>query len=127
MTSLWQVLIGICGGFFGGLGMGGGTLLIPLLTIFLDFGQQLSQGINLVTFVVMAIFSLLIHAKNGMIESKGIGYIIFGGLVFTIIGAAGATIIPSVVLRKLFGAFLICLSIIEFTKALTMKTTKNLR
>ena len=72
MNIFLQILFGVLGGFFGGLGMGGGTLLIPLLTIFLHFDQQLSQGINLLTFLFMAVFSLYIHSKNNLIVTKNI-------------------------------------------------------
>ncbi len=118
MAVFLQILFGILGGFFGGLGMGGGTLLIPLLTIFLGFEQPLSQGINLLTFLVMAVFSLGIHSKNGLIATKGIFWIILGGVIFAIGGSFLATVIPSGILRRCFGAFLSLLAIWEFVKAI---------
>ena len=118
MMIFLQILFGILGGFFGGLGMGGGTLLIPLLTIFLGFDQQLSQGINLLTFLIMAVFSLYIHSRNGLIETKGIVWIILGGVVFAVGGSFLATMLPSMVLRRCFGVFLSILAIFEFIKAL---------
>lgn len=42
--------MGIISGVVSGMGMGGGTLLIPILTIFFHFNQQLAQGINLLAF-----------------------------------------------------------------------------
>ena len=116
MMFFLQILFGVLGGFFGGLGMGGGTLLIPLLTIFLGFNQQLSQGINLLTFVVMALFSLVIHSKNGFIVTKNLIWIILGGVVFAILGSVLATYVPSLILRKIFGGFLVILAIVEFLK-----------
>lgn len=121
MTIFLQILFGILGGFFGGLGMGGGTLLIPLLTIFLGFDQQLSQGINLLTFLIMAVFSLYIHSRNGLIETKGIVWIILSGVVFAVGGSFLATMLPSRVLRRCFGVFLSILAIFEFIKALKEK------
>lgn len=121
MSIFLQVIFGILGGFFGGLGMGGGTLLIPLLTIFLGFDQQLSQGINLLTFLVMAIFSLYIHSRNGLIATKGIFWIILGGVIFAVGGSFLATMIPSAILRRCFGVFLSILAIFEFVKALKEK------
>lgn len=118
--SIWAiilyVLFGIIAGVFGGLGMGGGTLLIPLLTIFLDFEQKLAQGINLVSFLVMALFSLIIHFKNGYVHTKGIWLIIASGVVFSIAGALLAGIVPSRVLRMLFGGFLCVLSVVQVVK-----------
>ena len=75
MIYFFYVLAGVVSGIFGGLGMGGGTLLIPILTIFLNFDQKLAQGINLISFLVMALFSLYIHHKNGYIITKHIFYI----------------------------------------------------
>lgn len=109
-------LFGLISGIFGGLGMGGGTLLIPLLTIFLSLDQKLSQGINLVSFLVMAIFSLLIHYKNGFIETKGIIYIILSGVIFSVLGALLAGFLPSKILRTAFGVFLCLLSLVEVVK-----------
>lgn len=109
-------LFGLISGIFGGLGMGGGTLLIPLLTIFLSLDQKLSQGINLVSFLVMAIFSLPIHYKNGFIETKGIIYIILSGVIFSVLGALLAGFLPSKILRTAFGVFLCLLSLVEVVK-----------
>ena len=40
MSFLWLVIAGFVSGVIGGMGMGGGTLLIPILTIFLAFEQK---------------------------------------------------------------------------------------
>ncbi len=117
MTIFLYIIFGIIAGVFGGLGMGGGTLLIPLLTIFLNLDQKLCQGINLISFLVMALFSLLIHYKNNYIETKNIYLIILSGLVFSGLGALLANFIPSNALRMAFGVFLCVLSIFEVGKA----------
>ena len=51
MQIFLLILAGIVGGIIGGMGMGGGTLLIPILTIFLDVPQKNAQAINLVAFI----------------------------------------------------------------------------
>ncbi len=112
------ILFGFISGIFGGLGMGGGTLLIPLLTIFLGFEQKLSQGINLVAFLVMALFSLIIHFKNGYLETKGLIFIILSGIVFSFLGAIIAGVMPSKYLRIAFGVFLCVLSLYQGFKAI---------
>lgn len=121
MTIFLYVLFGFLAGIFGGLGMGGGTLLIPLLTIFLGMDQKLSQGINLISFLVMALFSLMIHYKNGYISTKGITYMILSGVIFSGLGALLAGYLPSQVLRISFGVFLCILSIIEIYKCIKEK------
>ena len=54
----WEIVAGILGGIVGGMGMGGGTLTIPILTIFLHYEQLRAQGINLIAFLTSSsIFS----------------------------------------------------------------------
>ena len=116
MTIFLYLLFGFIAGVFGGLGMGGGTLLIPLLSIFLGLDQKMCQGINLLSFLIMAIFSLIIHYRNGFVKTRGIIYIILSGIVFSILGSSLVTILPSKLLRICFGFFLCLLAIIEFFK-----------
>ena len=116
MTYFFYILAGFLSGIFGGLGMGGGTLLIPILTIFLGFDQKLSQGINLLSFLVMAIFSLYIHYRNGYIVTKNLFWIIFLGVIFSVLGAILMSFLPSKVLKMVFGGFLCVLAVIEFIK-----------
>lgn len=117
MTEFLYVLFGFLSGILGGMGMGGGTLLIPLLTIFLSVDQKLAQGINLVAFLVMALISLIIHFKNGYIKTRGTFYIIGSGVLFSCLSAFLAGYLPSDILRKCFGGFLCLLAIIEIAKA----------
>ena len=46
-----QILIGIFAGIFSGIGMGGGTILIFLLTIFAKMEQHIAQATNLIYFI----------------------------------------------------------------------------
>ena len=117
LTIFLYILFGFLAGIFGGLGMGGGTLLIPLLTIFLSLDQKLCQGINLVSFFFFFLFSLIIHFINGYISMKGTSYIILSGIIFSIIGALLAGYLPSKILRIAFGVFLCLLSIYQIIKA----------
>lgn len=112
------IFLGLISGVLGGLGMGGGTLLIPLLTIFIGLDQKLSQGINLMSFLLMSIFSLLIHFKRGFIKSEGIFLIIITGIIFSVIGAYLAGYLPSKFLKLAFGIFLCALAVFQIIKVL---------
>ena len=70
MEFCWCVIAGLLGGVLGGMGMGGGTVLIPLLSIFCSVGQHSSQAVNLISFIPMAIVALVIHLKNKLIVYK---------------------------------------------------------
>lgn len=108
------LLSGFIGGFLGGMGMGGGTILIPLLTLVFGVPQKLSQGANLVSFLPMSAVSLKIHTDNGYVKYKGILYMIIPAVLFSVLGALVAVRLPSEYLTRGFGAFLSILSIYEF-------------
>lgn len=112
---MWQiikfVLIGIAGGILGGMGMGGGTLTIPLLTMLGGVDQHVAQAINLVSFIPMAVIALILHFKNKLVNTKGILYIIIPAIAFSVISSLIVKNINSTLLSRLFGGFLALLGI----------------
>lgn len=116
MEFFLLILFGLIGGVFGGMGMGGGTLLIPLLTIFLAVNQKLAQGYNLIAFLVMAVFVLIMHTKNKMVDIKSVIILDVFGVAFCILGALLISIIESEILHYIYAGFLILLSFYEFYK-----------
>ncbi len=105
------LISGVVAGVFGGMGMGGGTLLIPLLTVFTDVDQHVAQGVNLLGFIPMAIIALIIHVKNGLVVKKGLVWLILPAAVLG--GASGffAKNVESQILKRIFGGFMILLGI----------------
>ncbi len=108
---VWSIVAGVIGGIVAGMGMGGGSLIIPILTIFLNFSQIDAQGINLVAFLPMSLVAIFIHAKNHLVEFKKTWLLAVVGIVFSLGGAWLANNIQMDILKKLFAAFLICLGI----------------
>ncbi len=94
-------------GLLGGMGMGGGTVLIPAFTIFLGVEQHVAQAANLIAFLPMSLLSLKIHASNGLIKGNGSLAII---IAVSVLGALLSAFTPSDSLRRFFGAFLIALA-----------------
>mgnify|MGYP005806576625 CR=1 FL=1 len=72
MKYVVLALIGLAGGILGGMGLGGGTLLIPLMTLLSDVPQKTAAAVNLIAFVPMAAIALAVHAKNGLIQKDAI-------------------------------------------------------
>ncbi|MBR2433452.1 MAG: sulfite exporter TauE/SafE family protein [Clostridia bacterium] len=122
MNIVLYIIFGILAGVFGGMGLGGGTVLIPLLTIFLSVNQKLAQGYNLLTFLIMAVVAIIIHAKNKLIDLKSIIWIVVFGAVFCVGGALLTTIVDTKILKIIFAIFLILLSIWQFVSALKEKS-----
>lgn len=118
LKYLWYGIAGSLGGLLGGMGMGGGTLLIPLLSIFYNVSQHTSQAINLISFIPMAVVAIVIHIKNGLVDFKKVMWIILPGVVTCIAGCYIAKAMSGDVLKRFFGGFLIVLSIFQFITGL---------
>ncbi len=111
-------LSGIAGGLLGGMGMGGGTLLIPLLTLLCGVEQGVAQGVNLISFLPMSAIALSVHAKAGRLDRRGLPWITVPALILSGLFAFAAAYLPSAALRRGFGFFLILLSAFPFSAAL---------
>lgn len=122
MEFLWYVIAGALSGVLGGMGMGGGTVLIPLLSIFYSIGQHTAQGANLVGFIPMAIVALIIHFKNKLIVFKDLIKIIIPGLLTCLIGCFISKQISGELLKRIFGGFLIILSVVQVVISFKQKS-----
>lgn len=125
---LYLVLAGLISGVVGGMGMGGGTLLIPVLTIFLSFAQKDAQAINLLAFIPMSIFALIVHIKNKLVDFKVGIPIVLVGICFSIGGSLLANSLSNEFLRKIFGVFLLLVGLNQILQTiLTLKKNKDNR
>ena len=120
---IWYIVFGLLGGVVGGMGMGGGTLLIPLLVIFGGVAQGLSQGINLLSFIPMSGVSLFINYKQGLLRLQDVLFIIIPAVLTSVGGAILANLIKPEELQKFFGIFLLLLGVIFLQTSL--KNTQN--
>lgn len=73
------IITGFLSGIIGGMGIGGGTILIPIMTIFLGFDQKTAQAVNLIYFIPTALTALTIHIKNKQIEKNNLWLLIVFG------------------------------------------------
>lgn len=125
MKIIWYGLAGVVSGIIAGMGMGGGTLLIPILTIFLSVEQHLAQGINLIVFVPMSIVTLIIHCKNKLVDFKVGVPIMISGVFSSILGSLLATELSNNLLKKLFGVFLLLVGIWQVISIFFPKKKEN--
>ena len=108
-----EFFTGIITGIISGTGMGGGTTLILILSVFLETNQHIAQGINLVFFIPTSITGILINSKEKLMNWKTAIPIAVFGIIGAIIGAKLSINLDIKVLRKYFGIFLILISIYE--------------
>ena len=121
MLFYLYLALGFLGGIPAGMGMGGGTVTIPLLTLFGGLEQKIAQSANLFAFLPMSLLALKMHSENKLLEKEGVGYLIFPSLILSMVGVFCATALPSLFLKKGFGAFLIALSVVSFRRTFSEK------
>ena len=108
-----EILFGILAGIVASLGMGGGVILILLLSVFSNFNQHTMQGVNLLFFIATSVVANLINIKNKNIDYKIARTVIISGIIGAIIGSNLSFKISNESLKKYFGIFLLLIAIFE--------------
>ena len=123
-----QVLIGLISGIISGTGMGGGTILIFLLSVVMGLDQHIAQATNLIFFIPTSIVAIIVNIKNKNIDLKIAIIISIFGILGAIIGANISIHTDVQSLKKYFGIFLLIIAIHEiYTIVKEYKRTKKVR
>ena len=121
-----EIIIGLVSGIISGTGMGGGTILIFLLTYMVGIEQHIAQATNLIFFIPTSIVAIIVNIKNKNINLKIATLIAIFGILGAIIGANLSVHTDVNILRKCFGIFLAIISIHEiYTIIKGYKKEKN--
>jgi uncharacterized membrane protein YfcA len=108
--------IATAAGVFSALfGVGGGTLIVPLLILWLSYGEREATGTSLAAIGIIAALGAGVHALYGNVDAvKGllIGLPAVGGVV------AGAALQQRVPVRAVSGVF--CLLLLASAAALVL-------
>lgn len=108
-----EFFTGIISGTVSGTGMGGGTILILILSVFMGIEQHVAQGANLIFFIPTSISAIITTFKEKLINWKiGIPVAIFG-IIGAIIGAKISINMDVNRLKRYFGFFLILITVYE--------------
>lgn len=100
---------GILGGLFG---VGGGEIFIPLLVYVFGFSQHQAQGTSLAVLLPpIGLLAALRYYRAGYVDFPVAGLLALGFFFGALVGALGATRLDADVLRKVFGVFLLIVSL----------------
>ena len=88
-------------------GVGGGTLLLLVMTLFLGVDQRMAQGINLLFFLPTALSALICHRKNGCLDRPTLKAAVPFAVPAALLGAWIATAVDVKLLRRPFGIYLL--------------------
>lgn len=109
---LQLALIGTAAGAFSGLfGVGGGTVIVPLLILWLAYGERMATGTSLAAIAVIAVFAVVGHGLYGNVDVvKGV-LIGIPATAGVIAGAALQQRIPERAISVLFALLLVAIAV----------------
>jgi uncharacterized protein len=108
----WGDLVAIAGGLVAGflsgtIGIGGGQVFVPFMTIGFRIAQPLAQGTSLAAVIPTAVVGGITHLRRGNVRRDAAIWMGVGGVVGAAVGALVAVEVPSTTLARIFGAFLL--------------------
>jgi uncharacterized membrane protein YfcA len=106
------VAIGTTGGFFSGLfGVGGGTVIVPLLILWLAYGEREATGTSLLAIVLIGAYGTIAQAIYGNVDPANAAVVGIPALAGVVAGAAVQQRIPQRAVALLFAALLLATAI----------------
>ena len=110
---LLYLLIGLVVGILSGmLGIGGGVLIVPILVFFCHYGQRQAQGTSLgMLLPPIGLLAVYTYHKAGYVDLRISMYMALGFLIGGLFGANLATLMDASNLRRLFGLFMLFVSL----------------
>lgn len=108
----WRDVILVLGGFGAGflsgtIGIGGGALFVPTMTVGIGLPQAIAQGTSLVAIVPTALVSSVTHFREHNVLRGPAMWMGGGGVVGAILGALIAVEVPGSILARVWGGFLL--------------------
>lgn len=113
MILMSYVLVGLIGGILSGaFGIGGGTIMVPLLVFLFGLTQHQAQGTALAVMLPpVFILAVLRYYWAGNVKVQMAVFIALGFVIGALLGAHLVQGIPSLQLKRLFGVFLILIGV----------------
>lgn len=117
VTSIIIFIGSLFAGFIGSLtGLGGGIIIIPLLTLALGFDMNYAVGAALISVVATSTGSATAYIRDGFTNIKIGMYLLVATTIGAIIGAFTAMNAPTDILAIVFGLILAFTAIMSFRK-----------
>ncbi|MGQ9687936.1 MAG: sulfite exporter TauE/SafE family protein [Desulfobaccales bacterium] len=117
------LLSGVVSGFFAGLmGVGGGSLMVPAMVLFLGFSQHLAQGTSLLAMVPAGAAGAYTHWRLGNVALTLVPGLALGIILGTSGGGTLAHLLSEAALRAIFAAVLIWQGLRDIRKSLQVRT-----
>jgi uncharacterized membrane protein YfcA len=104
LTVLAGLFVGVASGI---LGVGGGILLVPVMTIAFGLPQHLAQGTSLAAIIPTSAVGAVTHDRHGNVVRRAALYMALGGVAGAAVGALIALRLPREMLTRAFALMLL--------------------
>jgi uncharacterized membrane protein YfcA len=110
--TLKLAAIGTAGGIFSGLlGVGGGSVIVPLLIIWLGYGAREATGTSMMAIVVIAAVAVTLQAFYGNVDPPNAALVGVPAVFGAFAGTALQQRTPERLISLLFAALLVVIAI----------------
>ena len=111
-AGLWPPPLNVLAGFLTGtlagyVGIGGGTILVPILVLGQNVDQHTAQGISLLMILPVGIAGVVSYSRRGKIALPGLPALLAGGAAGALTGALLAHRTQAPTLTRLFAVLLL--------------------
>lgn len=101
----------VAGTFSGLLGVGGGTVIVPLLILWLGYGEREATGTSLAAIVVIAAYATVGQALYGNVDAADAAVVGVPAIFGVVAGTALQQRLPERAVALLFAALLIATAV----------------
>jgi len=101
-------IAGVCNGL---LGSGGGTIVVPFLTEYLEIKENKAHATAVFIILFLTLVSIFFYGFNSFLDYRLAVIVSIGGIAGGLLGAKLLNIIPSKFISKIFGIFMIAAAI----------------
>ncbi len=119
MIYFFDIIASIVSGILSSMGVGGGGILLIYLTLYRGINQMQAQGINLIFFVFVSLFSTIFFTSKNLVNLKKISLLMIFGILGSIIGFKLSLTLNSTILCKIFGVSLLIIGVFQLFKRST--------
>jgi hypothetical protein len=110
--TLKLAVIGTAAGVFSGLlGVGGGSVIVPLLVIWLAYGEREATGTSMMAITVIAVAGVIVQAFYGNVDAPNAALVAVPAVGGAIAGTALQQRVPERAISLLFAVLLVVVAI----------------
>ena len=112
MTVFYAVCLGFAAGILSGMfGVGGGTIVVPLLVLLLGYSTRWATGTSLAAIGLTSLFGMGAYGALGEVSWPDAALVGFPAMFGTLVGTWAQQKVPTRVLTLLFSALLVAVAI----------------